>query len=268
VTSGTQAKRKRKAQQPPPVRAKGSTGRRRQASPRVLIGAGVVVVLVVVAVVLGVVLSGGSSKTKAPARGSLVNALPGAADVQHLLQGIPQQGNRLGSPSAPVTMVEYIDLQCPYCQQFETEVMPTLVSRYVRPGKLKIESRIVGFIGPDSERGRLAALAAGKQNRLFNFAQLLYLNQGTENTGWLSDGMVTSAAASIPGLDVPRLLADRNAAAPKQQARTIDSQAIADKVSGTPTILVGKSGSTPQQVQLTSPTDLQSVAAAIAAVRS
>jgi protein-disulfide isomerase len=229
----------------------------------VLIGAAVVVVLIVVGVVLGVVLSGGSPTTTVPARGSLVNALPGAGEVQRLLKGIPQNGNVLGSPSAPVTMVEYVDLQCPYCQQFETEAMPTLISRYVRPGKLRLEARPIAFVGPDSQRGRAAAIAAGQQNRLFNFAQLLYLNQGGENTGWLSDDMVTSAAASIPGLDVPRLLADRNSAAVDDRARTFDAQADADNVTATPTILVGKRGTAPRQVTLTSPTDVQALAAAI-----
>ena len=64
-----------------------------------LVAAAAVVVLAVVAVTLGVVLSSGSSNAAVPARGSLTNALPGAADVQKLLKGIPQQGNVLGSGS-------------------------------------------------------------------------------------------------------------------------------------------------------------------------
>ena len=67
--------------------------------------------------------------------------------------------------------------------------------------------------------------------------QLLYFNQGTENTGWLNDEIVTSAAASIPGLDVPRLLADRSSSAVEDRASTFDSQASADSVRETPTDL-------------------------------
>jgi protein-disulfide isomerase len=231
----------------------------------VLIAAVAAIAVVAVGVVLGAVLMGDSSKTNVPARGSLTNGLPGAADVQRSLRGIPQRDNVLGSPKAPVIMVEYIDLQCPYCRQLETEAMPTLLARYVRTGKLKVEARPIAFIGPDSGRGRAAALAAGKQNRLFNFTQLLYFNQGVENTGWLNDEIVTSAAASIPGLDVPRLLADRSSSAVAEKASTFDSQASADGVRETPTILVGKSGAVPQQVTLTSPGDVQPIKAAIAA---
>ena len=50
-------------------------------------------------------------------------------------------------------------------------------------------------------------IAAGKQNRGFNFAQLLYFNQGPENGGWLDDTMVASAAKSIPGVNVAALQA-------------------------------------------------------------
>ena len=80
-------------------------------------------------------------------------------------------------------------------------------------------ARPIAFIGPDSERGRAAALAAAAQNRMFNFMEMLYFNQGPENTGWLDEAMVEAAAASIPGLDVPRLVSARGSAAVKGQER-------------------------------------------------
>jgi protein-disulfide isomerase len=86
-------------------------------------------------------------------------------------------------------------------------------------------------------------LAAAQQNKAFNYAQILYDNQGTENTGWLNESMVGKAAASIPGLKVQQLLTDRKSSTVKQQASNVAAQAQADKVSGTPTVLLGKSGS-------------------------
>lgn len=256
MPSQKQSKRRRRAAQaPPPPKLKTM---RRRASPRVLLGVAALLVIVVVAIVLGVVLASGSGSSSAT--GAI---LPGAADVQTLLRGIPQHGNVLGKPTAPVTMVEYVDLQCPFCQEFETQAMPTLISRYVRTGKLKVEVRPVAIRGGDSFRGQSATVAAGMQNKLFNFMQLLYDNQGVENTGWLDDSMVKSAASSIPGLDVALFLKQVNSSTVDEQVKTIDAQATADGLDRTPTILVGKTGTKPRAVTLTSASDPSAVATAI-----
>jgi protein-disulfide isomerase len=235
MTSGKKA-RQRRTPAPPPVR---STGGRR-ASPKVLAAAAIVIALVAVGAALAFALTGGgnggSSSTAGP--------LPGSTSVLAVLRGIPQQGNVLGKPSAPVTMVEYIDLQCPNCRTFEIEVMPTIIRRYVRTGKVKVVAKPLAFITPaeNSQRGRLAALAAGRQDRFFDFAQLVYANQGTEGTDWLTDDFVRSVYKSIPGFHVQRALSVRNSSALTTVASDFDQQATADNVGGTPTILIGTNG--------------------------
>jgi protein-disulfide isomerase len=243
MTSGKQARLKRKAQAgPPPVRSKGAP--RRKASPKILAAAAGVLVLIAVGAALAFAFSGGSSSSSGtvPTRGSLVNALPDAAVAERLLKEIPQHGNVLGSPKAPVTMVEYIDLQCSACRAFEAEIMPSVIPGYVRTGKVRVEARPIVAIGPDSERGVRGALAAGRQDRLFNFAQILYYNQGPENGGWLNDEMLQEAAASIPGLDVPAFRRALDSAAVRAQAKRFAEEATADAVAGTPTLYVGKTG--------------------------
>ena len=243
--------------------------RKRQASRKVIVAAAAVFVLVALGIGVGIAVAGGSSSSigKVPARGSLTGKLvvSNASVVHRLFAGVPQHGNVLGKASAPVTLVEYIDLQCPYCDAFELTVLPDLVSDYVRTGKVKIEAVPLAFIGPDSQRGRLAAIAAAKQDRMFDFMELLYANQQTENTGWLSDDLVTRAAASIPGLNVPRLLAERTSSSVASAATAFDHSAQAAAVHKTPTVFVGKSGAGLKQVALRSPTDKASVVAAIQA---
>jgi protein-disulfide isomerase len=245
MTSGKQARRQRQAQVArPPVRSTGG----RQASTKVLLYAAAGIAGIAVAIGLVFAFSGGGSSSANP---TTVSALPDAAASTALFKGIPQRGNVLGKPSAPVTMVEYIDLQCPVCRAFETEVMPTIVDRYVRTGKLKVEARPIAFIGPDSQRGQRATIAAGRQNRLFDFAQLLYANQGPENGGWLSDEMVASAAKSIPGVRVQELVDASNSSGVESIAKGYESQATADGVRGTPALYVGKSGGTYAPVSAT-----------------
>jgi protein-disulfide isomerase len=226
-------------------------------------------VVVVVAVVLGIALSSGGSSTpnlsNVPAVGTLTGALPGATQVDALFKGIPQTGTTLGSPRAPVTMEEFIDPQCPYCQQFETQVFPTLVQKYVRTGKLRVQMQPWAFIGPDSITGQAAELAAARQNRVFNFAAILYDNQRTENTGWLNTNMIAATAASIPGLQVHRLLLERNSGSVRSAQQTVDSLATARNITGTPTIFVGKTGTNGTEVQMASATDGAAVESAIRA---
>jgi protein-disulfide isomerase len=232
-----------------------------------MIGGGVALVAIV-GIVLGIVLSGGGNGTSLkdiPSIGSIANGLPGSSDVESQYKGIPQKALALGSAKAPVTLVEYIDLQCPFCQQFETQVMPNILRTYVRTNKVRIEVRPIGFIGPDSLRGRKAMLAAAEQNRAFNFAEILYYNQATENTGWLNDTMIAQAAASIPGLKVHQLLDARSAGSIATQAKALDAQMVADKVSGTPTLYVGKTGKKGSLVSMANSTDQQSLVDAISA---
>jgi protein-disulfide isomerase len=207
------------------------------------------------AIAIAVAFGGGGSGSTA----TNATTLPDADVIAQQLGGIPQRGNVLGRATAPVTLVEYIDLQCPVCRSFETEVMPTIITRYVRAGKLKVEARPIAFIGEDSKRGRDGMIAAGLQNHAFDFSQLLYFNQGAENGGWLDDSMVASAATSIPGVKVQQLLDAANSTGVARTAARFDEQATAENVGGTPTVLVGKSAG---QLTVVS-ADLESLSAAI-----
>ena len=229
--------RRQQAAAPPPVRSTGG----RKANPKVIAGVAALIALAVIpaAIVFAVTGNGKSSSSTTPKN---TTTLPGAADVTRLFNGIPQHGSVLGSPSAPATLIEYIDLQCPVCREFETTVMPSVVSRYVKTGKLKVVARPIAFLGPDSEVARKAAVSALERNRFFDFAQLLYANQGTENSGWVTDQLVADAFASIPGINVDSAMAARDSAAVAREERQFDAQRDADHVLGTPTVLVGKNG--------------------------
>jgi len=240
--SGKQSRRRRQAvaaNKPPAVKGP-SAGRK--ASPKILLAILAVLILIGAAVGVASALRGGSSGNSTP------QPVAGAARVQSLFRGIAQHGNVLGRPSAPVTLVEYADLQCPYCRDFGLQAEPSLIKRYVRTGRVKVVFRPLAFLGPDSVRGRNAVIAAGLQNKLFDVVQLLYANQGVENTGWLDDKIVEAAARSVPSIEVARLLADRDSAAVARQAQSFDSQAMTDGVHSTPTVLVGKTGGVLRQV--------------------
>jgi protein-disulfide isomerase len=208
---------------------------------------GSVAVAIVAAAALAVVFAFGSSGSTAPA------TVTGGARVQALLHGIPQQGTVLGSASAPVTLVEFADPQCPYCGMWERDALPTIIDRYVRPGKVRIIFEGMAFVGPDSVTALRTALAAARQDRFWNVLELLYDNQGGENTGWVTDSLLRGIGAAVPGLDTERMLADRNSAVVDQAVARAAAVAQSAGVNSTPSFAVARGGG---QLQLVRVSDL------------
>jgi protein-disulfide isomerase len=198
-----------------------------------------VALIAVVAVTAAVAVSSQGSAAAGAAAGGQVS---GVAESNRLFAGIPQHGLVLGRLDAPVRLVEFADLQCPYCDEYALRTLPTLVRTYVRTGKLQMEFENLSFIGPGSvAAGRMAA-AAAQQNRLWNFVDLVYLNQGVENTGYVTTQYLRRLALAVPGLDVARALAaSRTPAADAALARA-NSVAQADGVEATPSFLIGRAG--------------------------
>jgi protein-disulfide isomerase len=259
VASGKATKRKREAVRtpPPPARPRpASSGPdRRLWVILAVVGA------VLIAVVAGVLLTTGGDDEDLSAGGTL----PGAEEVIAPLDGIPQEGVVLGEEDAPVTLVQFIDLQCPFCREYEVEALPPLVEEQVRDGQLRIETRGLSFIGPDSERGMRAVLAAGLQNRAYELTSLFYANQGAENAGWLSDDLIAAAGRSIPGLDVEKLFDDMGSGTVDDLLEEHAADAETRGVNSTPTVLVGPTGGDLKVVQIESPSDVASIEEAIEA---
>ncbi len=187
-------------------------------------------------------------KPKVSAAGNLAFA----DEVEQMLDGVPQDGAALGEPDAPVTLVEFADIQCPFCAQWANETLPVYVDEYVRDGKLRIEFRPLTFIGDDSDRGARLAIAAGEQGKLWNVVELLYRNQGGENAGWVSEELVAALGRSVDGLDVERWLADAEAEAAGEAIVAASAEASEYGVNSTPSFLLGKTGGPLERAEIDS----------------
>ena len=212
--------------------------RRRFTRLGAVLGAAAVVVVILVAV-----SSSGGGSTASTSSSASSSAVAGTQASRSLLNGIPQKGLTLGNANAPVRVLEFADLQCPFCRDYTTGVMPGLVQKYVRTGKVRMEFHALAFIGPDSVRAARVAEAAGRQNKLWNVADLAYHNQGAENSGWATDGKLRSIAAAVPGLDVNQVFAARDSAAVTAQLKAASDLATRSGVNETPTFLVGRGSS-------------------------
>jgi protein-disulfide isomerase len=245
----------------PKPRAK-APPRRPSLSPRTLLAGAIALAAVVAGVLIAISLAGGGEDKASTPTGAV---LPGAVAARSLLAGIPQDGAVLGQPAAPVTLVEYADLQCPYCAQWSLDTFPTLVNEYVRGGKLRIEFRGMAFLGPDSEKALSAVYAAGEQDRLWHVLDVLFANQAGENSGWVTDDLLAGLAPSLTGLDGELLLADADGEAVADAIARSEQQAQADGIRGTPSFLLGSTGGTLELLELTS-LDAQAFRSAIDAV--
>jgi protein-disulfide isomerase len=230
----------------PPVRSGGAGSRAPSAKAWIGLALGLAVALAAVLIV--------ASRLGADEEAALTPAgeIEGAAEVERLFAGIPQDGVALGSPDAPVTLVEFADLQCPFCAQFAAEGLPGLIEEYVRDGEVRILFRPVAFIGEDSEKAARAVIAAGFQGKLWNAAELLYRNQGRENSGWVSDELLAALGPSVEGLDGEQLLADAETDAVTEELQQAADEAQAADIPGTPAFQLGPTGGDLELFQPTS----------------
>jgi protein-disulfide isomerase len=234
-----------------PPRARKQTA---EASPlltrnRVILAVGIAAALAVALVAASVLSARGDGDGGG---GGSETAIAGSADVEAMLEGIAQDGTVLGEPDAPVTLVEYADLQCPFCAEWARETLPELVADYVREGRLRIEFRGLAFIGPESEDALRSALGAAEQGKLWNVVDLVYLNQGAENSGWVTDDFLRAVGEAVPGLDVDRMLADGDSEDTTAAIEEAAASAQASGVQGTPAFEIGETGGELSRLEITS----------------
>jgi protein-disulfide isomerase len=224
--------------------------------------AGVVVVIIVVIIAA---TSGGTKSTPIPTNGKETEA-PARKEVVSLLSGIPQNGNALGSPKAPVTLVYYGDLECPICKEFTLGALPTLIQKYVRTGKLRVEYRNLETATRERETfntQQVAALAAGKQNKAWYYIELFYHQQGQEDTEYVTEQYLQTLAKQVPGLNLADWTAARNDAT-FTNTITSDAQAANNAgFTGTPSFQIGKTGGPVQKLEYQSLSDPSSFESAI-----
>jgi protein-disulfide isomerase len=197
---------------------------------RMLIATGAAVLVVVALIVVQQVTSSGSSRPDP-------SNLAGVADVQTQFDGVTESNGTIGKAGANVTITEFGDLRCPICRQFDSDVTPRLIDDFVRTGKAKMQFRTWPILGPNSVTAAQSAYAAQKQNALWRYATLTYLNQGDESVPWFTTALGRSIAAGI-GLDVAKYDRDRKSDAANAEIAKVNSDASALGLQGTPSIRV------------------------------
>lgn len=244
-TSGTRREKRAAARAERQERERAEAARARQKQRLFVLGGVAALAAVIIAVI--VIATGGGDDGPTKQAGEPV---AGANDTAALLAGIPQRGVELGDPRAPVTLVEFGDLQCPYCKDAADDVLPAIIEDYVKPGRVKLVFRDVAFLGDDSIRAAQMAAAAGQQNKLWDFVKLFYLNQGQENSGYVTDDFLREIGGGIRGFDVERAMESRGDGDVQRQIAEAQQEWQGYGLSGTPSFVVGRTGGELEVVEL------------------
>jgi len=160
-----------------------------------------------------------------------------------VLAGLPQSGNALGSPDAPVTLEYFGDLECPFCRDFTLRALPSIIQRWVRFGQLRIEYHALETATREPDvftTQQVAALAAGKQGKAWEFIETFYRDQGEEGSGYVTEAFLHGIANSVPGLDIGEWTRDRTDPDLAAQIAADERAAESAGLSGTPSFLIGR----------------------------
>jgi protein-disulfide isomerase len=171
----------------------------------------------------------------------------GGPEARALFRGVPENGIVLGDAHAPLTVTEFADLQCPFCRDYTLAVLPALVRRYVGTGKVRMVFRNLSFIGPDSVRAARMAAAAGVQDRLWEFTDLVYRNQGAENSGYVTDAYLRTVAEGA-GVNAGAAFEAASGAAVGGQLDAAARAARRFQVDSTPSFVLTRAGGQPRRL--------------------
>lgn len=167
-------------------------------------------------------------------------------EVSALLSGIPQSGDTLGQPSAPITLQIFGDLESADVRTFVVWLLPDIIREWVRTNIVKIQYR--SFMTASSPypnvfvHQQTAALAAGVQDRLWNFIETFYHEQGQEHTRYVTEAYLDGITGQVPGLNLSEWESDHENSELTKQVAEDDHVARAIRFPDDPVFLIGRTG--------------------------
>ena len=143
----------------------------------------------------------------------------------------------LGDPNAPITLVEFGDYQCHYCNVFFQSIEKDILKNYVDTGKVKIIFKDYNIIGEDSVIASQGAHCANDQGLFWEYHDILYSNWTGENNGWASSENLAIFAQQI-GLNMNKWSECMKKGSHSQIILKSNDDARALELTGTPAFFI------------------------------
>jgi protein-disulfide isomerase len=192
--------------------------------------------------------------------------ITGAEEVQSLVGGIPQDGARLGSSDASVTVQVFNDIQCDPCSDWNRDVVVPLIQGPVRSGDIQLIYHNFPMTESGFFLGAYATVAAAKQDYEWQFIQLFFANQDEAKKQGADQDFLNAVARGVGVVNF-------NVEQWQRDMKDDDIQATLDadekitaerRLPAEPAVVVGGVNGTKQLIESPS---LEDVQAAIADVR-
>jgi protein-disulfide isomerase len=144
----------------------------------------------------------------------------------------------MGDSNAKVTIIEFADFRCPFCEQFFSQTENQIIQNYVNTGKVKFAFRQFAILGTSSTVAADAAECANDQGKFWVFHDYLYKNQPSESdTSMYNTDTLTKAAASL-GMDGTKFSSCLNSKADDSKVQQDISDGEKAGVSATPSFFI------------------------------
>ncbi|HEY7934623.1 MAG TPA: thioredoxin domain-containing protein [Solirubrobacteraceae bacterium] len=181
----------------------------------------------------------GAAKARTPIEASSLSS--------SVLEGVKQSKNVLGRSNAPITLQFFGNLDCAPCREIAILALRSIIQKWVATGKMRIEY-IASPIATNNQQmfrsEQTAALAAGEQNKMWNFVEMFYYEQAKSEPNAVPGASLENFARNVPGLNLPRWNTDRESPRLSNQLAGEMRYATQHEVLETPSLLLGKTGGT------------------------
>lgn len=196
--------------------------------------------VIVVAVVVGTQPSSSGSSPNAQGNaqqnGDTSESNEMTFDVERRQEG---DVTAIGDVDAPIVMVEYSDLRCPFCAVVARDTLPQIIDEYVDSGKLRIEWRDFPIFGDESFDAAVAGRAAGAQGKFWDFVNAIYDEAPARSHIELPRERLIEFAKQAGVADIERFVADLDSPEYRDQVTADAEEAHSIGVSSTPIFIIG-----------------------------
>ncbi|MBM2852046.1 MAG: Protein-disulfide isomerase [Candidatus Nitrosotenuis sp.] len=138
-----------------------------------------------------------------------------------------------GDPNAPITIVEFGDYQCFFCNKYFHETEDSILENYVKTGKVKMLFKDFTIIGQDSVVAAHASHCAEEQGKFWEYHDTLYNHWTGENNGWASSENQLKFAKEL-GLDVEKFIECMSSGRYMEMIQSSSNDAKTVGLTGTP----------------------------------